>query len=105
MRAKPKLKQIELTQKLPKKLGGDQDPTLDNGHPDLDHHAALPDLDSDAFAREGADAENRKLTRLIREALRRSKSHPERFVLTWRMYPDKDNPTPEGSCGCGCSCS
>jgi hypothetical protein len=26
-------------------------------------------------------------------------------VLTWRMYPDKENPTPEGSCGCGCSCS
>jgi hypothetical protein len=105
MRAKPKLKQAELTQRLPKRLGGDQDPTPDNGHPDLDHHAAPPDLDSDAFAREGADAENRKLTRLIREAFRRSKSHPERFVLTWRMYPDKENPTPEGSCGCGCSCS
>jgi hypothetical protein len=105
MRAKPKLKQIELTQKLPKKLGGDQDPTPDSGHPDLDHHAALPDLDSDTFGRDGADAENRRLTRLIREALKRSKSHPERFVLTWRMYPDKDNPTPEGSCGCGCSCS
>jgi hypothetical protein len=105
MRAKPKLKHSELTHRLPKSVGGDQDPVPDNGHPDLDHSAALPDLDSDAFAREGAVAENRKLARAIREAVRRSKSHPERFVLTWRMYPDKDSPTPDGSCGCGCSCS
>ena len=105
MRAKPKLKQTDLTQRLPKRLGGDQDPTSDPGHPDLDHHAGLPDLDADPLARDGADAENRKLTRCIREALKRAKSHPERFVLTWRMYPDKDHPTPEGSCGCGCSCS
>jgi len=94
MRAKPKLKQAELTQRLPKRLGGDQDPTPDNGHPDLDHSAAPPDLDSDVLAREGADAENRKLTRLIRDALKRSKSYPERFVLTWRMYPDKEHPMP-----------
>jgi hypothetical protein len=105
MRAKPRLTPADLKKLLPKSLGGDQPPTPDPGHPNLDHHDRPRELDSDAFARGGSVAENRRLAQAIRDTLSANKRHPDRFVLTWRMYPHKDHVPPEGSCGCGCSCT
>jgi hypothetical protein len=105
MRAKPRLTKDDLKKLRPKRLGGGQKPTPDSGHPDFDHHESPPKLDSDPLARDGADEENRELAKAIRDALRTTKRNPERFVLTWRMYPNKNRLPPEGRCGCGCSCS
>src|SRR4029450_9469222 len=99
MRAKPRLTPTDLKKLLPTSLGGDQRPTPDPGHPDLDHHAPLRELDSDAFARGGSVAENRRLAQAIRDTLSANKRHPERFVLTWRMYPHKDHLPREGGWG------
>jgi len=56
---------------------------------------------------------NRKLAKLIEKAMRTMKKTDkggQRFVLGWRLYPNKDNPRwktgkDDHSCGCGCGCS
>ncbi len=55
---------------------------------------------------------NRELARLIRDAVqvkKKSDKHGSRFVLGWRLYPNKNHPQWKSkdahSCGCGCGCS
>jgi|SRR5271167_2281042 len=116
MRAKPAKTQAELTALLPERLypgQGGQGPTHDPGHPDFDTHERPDKLLADPMSRADglADGENRDLAQAIRDAFQNSDKPVDndvpRFVLTWRMYPNKDSKvagTP-GNCGCGCSCS
>jgi hypothetical protein len=114
MRARPPKTDDDLTSLLPDRLyPNGQPPTHDPGHPDLDTHSHPDDLFADPLSRPdgGADDENRALATAIRAVFKASKKPVDngvpRFVLTWRMYPNKDSPvagTP-GNCGCGCSCS
>jgi hypothetical protein len=47
--------------------------------------------------------ENRALAIAIQDAFTRTKTtNPDRFVLTWRMYPNQR--VAAGTCGCGCGC-
>lgn len=55
---------------------------------------------------------NRKLAARISKAveeLKASDEHGPRFVLAWRMYPNKDHPVWQQKdvhfCGCGCGCA
>jgi hypothetical protein len=113
MRGRPKEKASDLKFLLPKRLGGGQDPTPDPGHPDLDTHAHPDDLFADPLSRMNppdADGENRLLAKAIQAVFDASKKPVDagvpRFVLTWRMYPNKDSMVvgTAGNCGCGCSC-
>jgi hypothetical protein len=42
-------------------------------------------------------------------AKKKSDRHGARFVLGWRLYPNKEHPSWSNkdvhSCGCGCGCS
>jgi hypothetical protein len=114
MRGKPPKKASDLKFLLPKRLGGGQDPTPDPGHPDLDTHKQPDDLYGDPTSRMNppdADGENRRLAAAIKAVFQASQKPVDngvpRFVMTWRMYPNKDSAVvgTDGMCGCGCSCS
>jgi hypothetical protein len=54
---------------------------------------------------------NRKLAERIGKAvsdLKKGDEHGSRFVLAWRMYPNKEHPSWQRTdvhfCGCGCGC-
>ena len=54
---------------------------------------------------------NRELARRIGEAvgdIKKSDEHGPRFVLAWRLYPNKEHPSWQRRdvhfCGCGCGC-
>jgi hypothetical protein len=61
--------------------------------------------DSPHFDTDGYNA-NRELGRRIQAAFKELKAD-KGFILTWRVYPDKDHPRWKvaDGCGCGCSCS
>jgi hypothetical protein len=78
--------------------------------------AALPGVKTDARHAQATDKSgyqaNRELAELIGAAVRAKKKsdrHGARFVLGWRLYPNKDHPSWSDkdvhSCGCGCGCS
>ena len=55
---------------------------------------------------------NRELSERISQAveqLKESDEHGPRFLLAWRLYPNKDHPAWQQKdvhfCGCGCGCS
>jgi hypothetical protein len=77
---------------------------------------SLPGVKTDAKHAQATDkcgyGANRELAKLISEAVRakkRSDKHGARFVLGWRLYPNKEHPSWSNkdvhSCGCGCGCS
>jgi hypothetical protein len=115
MRAKPPKTHADLQNLLPIRppINGGQQPTADQGHPDLDTHERPDKLFADPLSRADglADQENRDLADAIRTVFKASRKPVDggipRFVLTWRMYPNTDSEvagTP-GNCGCGCSCT
>jgi hypothetical protein len=78
--------------------------------------APLPGVKTDAKHVQATDKcgyqANRDLAKLIKKAVRKKKKadkHGAKFVLGWRLYPNKDHPTWKSndvhSCGCGCGCS
>jgi hypothetical protein len=78
--------------------------------------APLPGVKTDATHVQASDKcgyqANRDLAKLIKKAVRKKKKadkHGAKFVLGWRLYPNKDHPTWKSndvhSCGCGCGCS
>jgi hypothetical protein len=91
---------------------------LDDGR---EHHAGLPGVTSDAKACDPqgnphcdttGHRKNRELAERIgdaMDALKASDEHGSRFVLAWRLYPNKDHPAWQQKdvhfCGCGCGCS
>jgi hypothetical protein len=77
---------------------------------------ALPGVKTDARHAQATDKSgyqaNRELAELIGAAVRAKKKsdrHGARFVLGWRLYPNKEHPSWSNkdvhSCGCGCGCS
>ncbi len=78
--------------------------------------APLPGVKTDAKHAHATDkcgyAANRELAKLISDAARAKKKadkHGPRFVLGWRLYPNKSHPNWKNSddvhsCGCGCGC-
>jgi hypothetical protein len=78
--------------------------------------AALPGVKTDGRHAQATDKSgyqaNRELAELIGAAVRAKKKsdrHGARFVLGWRLYPNKEHPSWSNrdvhSCGCGCGCS
>jgi len=77
--------------------------------------AALLGVKTDARHPQASDKSgyqtNRDLAKLISAAVRAKKKSDRdgaRFVLGWRLYPNKDHPSwskDVHSCGCGCGCS
>jgi hypothetical protein len=74
--------------------------------------AALPAVKTDAKTVDPkAYEKNRELAKRIGAAVQALKEKDKgvpRFVLGWRMYPNRDDPYWEGkvhSCGCGCACA
>lgn len=78
--------------------------------------APLPGVQTDARHAQATDKSgyqaNRDLARLIRQAVRtkkRSDKNGAKFILGWRLYPNKEHRAwkdgSEHSCGCGCGCS
>ena len=78
--------------------------------------APLPGVKTDAKHAQATDKcghqANRELAALIRDAVqskKKSDKHGPRFVLGWRLYPNKNHPQWKSkdvhSCGCGCGCS
>jgi hypothetical protein len=76
---------------------------------------SLPGVKTDAAHVQATDQcgyqANRDLADLISKAMRAKKKadkHGARFVLGWRLYPNKDHPDWQNkdvhSCGCGCGC-
>jgi hypothetical protein len=121
MKAEPKVKKKDMIDKLPKRIAllyGDP-----NGQPNdsqgREVHDKLDVLKADPLAATApatADSQNRELAKQIRAVFSSAGKpndnltdpiHGPRFILTWRMYPNDDNPNvhASGSCGCGCSCS
>jgi hypothetical protein len=77
---------------------------------------SLPGVKTDATDVQATDKcgyqANRDMAELIKAAVRtkkKSDEHGARFVLGWRLYPNKEHPDwkskEEHSCGCGCGCS
>ncbi len=77
--------------------------------------SSLPGVKTDASHVQATDkcgyAANRELARLIAKAMRAKKLTDKdgaRFVLGWRLYPNKEHPAWNNkdvhSCGCGCGC-
>src|SRR5262249_24713713 len=91
----------------------------DNDSQGREVHDKLDALKADPLAPTApanADTQNRNLAAAIRAAFiaaGKPNDNPSdkiagpRFVLTWRMYPNDDNPNvhASGMCGCGCSCT
>jgi hypothetical protein len=78
--------------------------------------APLPGVKTDAKHVQATDKcgyqANRDLAKLISAAVQEKKKSDKnggRFVLGWRLYPNKDHPSWKSkdvhSCGCGCGCS
>jgi|SRR6195256_1008903 hypothetical protein len=78
--------------------------------------AALPGVRTDAKHAQATDKcgyqANRDLAKAITSAVRAKKKadkHGAKFILGWRLYPNKEHPAWNGkgehSCGCGCGCS
>jgi len=76
----------------------------------------LPGVKTDAKHVRATDkcgySANRELAELIKDAVRakkKSDKHGPKFVLGWRLYPNKSHPQWKSkdvhSCGCGCGCS
>jgi hypothetical protein len=75
----------------------------------------LPGVKTDAKHVDASDKcgykANRELATLIRAAVKAKKrpdKHGARFLIAWRLYPNKDHPSwnaTDHSCGCGCGCS
>jgi hypothetical protein len=73
----------------------------------------LPGVKTDAKHVDATDKcgyqANRELAAIIRAAVKakkRSDKHGARFLIGWRLYPNKEHPSWNGtdhSCGCGCS--
>jgi hypothetical protein len=120
MKAIPRKTKTDIREMLPQHLhndsGGQGDQYLLDGTRGQ-HHASIPAMISTAFrstVRPDAEKENRKLNRDVLQALSDNKrletadQSVPRFVIVWRMYPNKDNPVVKGggpdACGCGCSC-
>jgi hypothetical protein len=77
---------------------------------------ALPGVKTDVKHIQATDKcgyqANRELAEIISKAVRAKKNgdaNGARFVLGWRLYPNKDHPRwkakDEHACGCGCGCS
>jgi hypothetical protein len=75
--------------------------------------AGIPGVEADAERMDRrAHTANRDLAKRIREAVAATKPSDEnipRFVLGWRLYPNRDNPFWNDAggphvCGCGCAC-
>ena len=76
---------------------------------------ALPAGTSDAKLKEPDDGfkKNRELAKKIKDLRNALKGHDAdgttpHFVLSWRMYPNKDSARWKGTshtCGCGCGCA
>jgi hypothetical protein len=118
MRARPRKSQDELNKKRPKSIDPNgQDPSDDPSGsppwPKLDTHDVIEKLLADPKQRADglAFGENRDLAAAIKATFKASRKPVDdgvpRFVLTWRMYPNKDSSVAgtAGNCGCGCSCS
>jgi hypothetical protein len=76
--------------------------------------AGLPGVKADARSMDAqAHKANRDLAERIREAMAAVKPTDKdvpRFVLGWRLYPNRNNPFWDDAggthvCGCGCGCS
>ena len=78
--------------------------------------APLPGVKTDAQHLQATDKcayqANRDLAKLIAKAVREKKKNDQRgarFILGWRLYPNKNHPAWKDkdihSCGCGCGCS
>ncbi len=75
----------------------------------------LPGVKTDAKHADATDKcgykANRELAGLIRAAMKAKKKrdkHGARFLIAWRLYPNKDHPSwssADHSCGCGCGCA
>ena len=120
MKAIPKKNRADIRNVLPQHLHGNTGGQGDQMLPDGTRgqfHAAIPEMISTALASEkrpNAETENRQLNVDILQALSSNKPpEPEdggvsRFVIVWRMYPNKENPVVKDggpdACGCGCSC-
>jgi hypothetical protein len=92
--------------------GEDPPPYPPNTPSSLDITKQPPELHSDSFLVSSAGGlpwrdQNATLNNLIQQAFSTAKGPRKNlFVMTWRMYPNANNPPPPGSaCGCGCSCS
>jgi hypothetical protein len=75
--------------------------------------AGIPGVEADAERMDRqAHTANRDLAKRIREAVAATKPSDKnipRFVLGWRLYPNRDNPFWNDAggphvCGCGCAC-
>jgi len=120
MKAIPRKNKADIRKLLPKHLhngtGGQGDQFLPDGTRGQ-HHANIPAMISTALGsqvRPNAEDENRRLNADVLQCLSNYKrlepadQGVPRFVIVWRMYPNKDNPVVQaqsnGNCGCGCSC-
>ena len=79
--------------------------TADPNDPNSPYHGSTHH-DPDGYRK------NRKLADRINRAVKNLKASDEngpRFVLAWRLYPNKDHPVWQQQdvhfCGCGCGCS
>jgi hypothetical protein len=119
MKAIPKKTTGDIRKLLPRHLHGNNGGQGDQMFPDNSpgqHHAAVPAMISNALngSRPNAERENRQLNADVLRALTDNKRLEaedmgvSRFVIVWRMYPNKDNPVVQrddpNACGCGCSC-
>jgi hypothetical protein len=103
MKTTPKLTKAEVWSLLPQPRGNQP----------KGKHAPIPGLDNEDSASD-PEAANRhrrlhtKIMEAFRETQPRDGEDPEtgpRFVLAWRIFPNKSNPVAnEPNCGCGCSC-
>jgi len=120
MKAIPRKNKADIRKLLPKHLyngtGGQGDQFLPDGTRGQ-HHANIPAMISTALGsqvRPNAEDENRRLNADVLQCLSNYKrlepadQGVPRFVIVWRMYPNKENPVVQGggpdACGCGCSC-
>ena len=107
MKAKP----MKTRQDMLDLLGpGVHERTLNPG--DAAHHKQSFALDSDAHDKPGMQGQNKRLHEAIITQLETWKppdNKGPRWVIAWRIYPNKENQNivdsiTNGSCGCGCSC-
>jgi hypothetical protein len=66
-------------------------------------HAEIPAMSGEDAASAGKYQENRQLGDSLLAAFRAGKPGG-RFVLQWRMFPQRSDGSRQDSCGCGCSC-
>jgi hypothetical protein len=114
MLAEPKMRDQDLQNLLPQPKGlqgRTPPPHPPNTPPDLDISKQPPELHSDSYLPQPSGtpwrSQNNDMNTAIQLAFSKAKgARANLFVMTWRMYPNADNPPPAGSaCGCGCACS